>query len=552
MRAISTIIWIILLLVSAILGGLLSYMWVIASFYNMPTDRRILVVENVDFSVTNFTRFNVTVLNPSNSAEDINITGFRLNVEGKNQTYDITNVESHNFTSGYVLNRGTRQTFRCLRNWSNFTNENIRIEPIAESISTITTTYTLPKVVLNVVPVFNSSATVESFSLILNSGDSAADLTISEIKLFGESLNVTPPLEYALQRDKTVNFNCSKNWDSLRNQEAVFMIKTKEGFEAGATTDKLSGASLYIQNVGFDYNDTSHIFVNVTSIEESTTPAMLNGINMTLPDNSTIALNTTQPLGFLPISPNSSRTITCIWDWSSASLRNQTITVTVYTEQGFQPPNKTVTTPAEIVWNITDAEFDLDDMDHFSVNATNLPCSLRTINVTRIQINDQNTTLTPPSVALDSGTHVLLNCTYNWTSLRGQNVTITVMTVDGLNATFTTTIPLVQLKIPNRPDLVLESLGPYVNITIANLANSLGNVTVNKIVFGTWFNGTIPTYEVDGTLTVPELGLSCNISIGQSITIVCHWNWVLYIKGVVVVTVYTAEGYQVTETFMPP
>jgi hypothetical protein len=100
--------------------------------------------------------------------------------------------------------------------------------------------------------------------------------------------------------------------------------------------------------------------------------------------------------------------------------------------------------------------------------------------------------------------------------------------------------------------LVLESLGPYVNITIVNLANSLGNVTVNKIVFGTWFNGTIPTYEVDGTLTVPELGLSCNISIGQSITIVCHWNWVLYIKGVVVVTVYTAEGYQVTETFMPP
>jgi hypothetical protein len=461
-------------------------------------------------------------------------------------------VEYPNFTSGYVLGRGARQVFRCLRNWSNFTGDNIRIEPIAESISTIAGTYALPKVVLNVVPVFNSSATVEFFSLILNSGGSTTNLTISEIRLFGESLNVTPPLEYVLPSNNTVNFNCSKNWDSLRNQEAIFMIKTKEGFEAGATTDKLPGASLYVQDIIFDYNDTSRINVNITSTEDSKAPATLDSINLTLPDNSTIRLNTTQPLSFLPISPNSSRTITCIWDWNSASLRNKTITVTAYTRQGFQPPNRTEQTPPEIVWNITEVKFDHDDLDHFSVNIINLPCSLRTINITRIQINDQNAPSTPQSVALDANTHALLNCNYSWASLRGQNVNITASTVDVLNANTTTTIPLVGLKIPNRPDLVLESLGPYVNITVANSGNSLKNVTVTKIVLGTWFNGTIPTYEVDGTLTIPELGQNCTISIGQSITIVCHWNWVIYIKGVVVITVYTAEGYQVTKTFPPP
>jgi hypothetical protein len=91
---------------------------------------------------------------------------------------------------------------------------------------------------------------------------------------------------------------------------------------------------------------------------------------------------------------------------------------------------------------------------------------------------------------------------------------------------------------------------PYANVTISNSINSIQDVTITKIIFETQNK----TYEIDTTLTDPRLTPSGYIlKIGENITITCPWNWGLYLgANPIKVTVYTAEGFQVSRTWIPP
>ena len=73
-KAVSTLWLILSILISLIVGGLISYVWVMASYYNMPENTTLLIVTHVFFSAANARCFNVTVLNPSNSVSDVNLS----------------------------------------------------------------------------------------------------------------------------------------------------------------------------------------------------------------------------------------------------------------------------------------------------------------------------------------------------------------------------------------------------------------------------------------------------------------------------------------------
>jgi hypothetical protein len=200
-----------------------------------------------------------------------------------------------------------------------------------------------------------------------------------------------------------------------------------------------------------------------------------------------------------------------------------------------------------VVWNITDVKFNLDDLQHFSMNVTNMPCSLQDINVTRILVGGNTTIMDPSFKVLTNGEQVSFNNTYGWGHLRGKNVTLTVSTKDGSNVSRIIAVPSAQLTLAetlNRTDL----LGPYVNVTISNSVNSLKNVTINKIVFET----RNTTYTIDGTITNPLISPGGYVlKTGETITIVCRWNhydqW--FIGTSLRVTVYTAEGVEVTKVY---
>src|SRR3972149_3612596 len=105
--AISNLFMVLLILASLIVGALLSYMWVMGSFWNMPQNVTTLAVEDVVFPSSDFSYFNVTVVNPSNSASDVNMTSIKVLREGNNETYDVQYADP---VFPFPMTIGTRQT----------------------------------------------------------------------------------------------------------------------------------------------------------------------------------------------------------------------------------------------------------------------------------------------------------------------------------------------------------------------------------------------------------------------------------------------------------
>jgi len=549
-KAVSTFMLIVLVLCAIIFGAFISYFWVIANYYNMPENTTLLIVKDATFPVHNARYFDVTILNPSNSISDVNITAMRLSVDGRTEVYDITTAEP---SLPFLMRRGTEQTFRCEKNWSNFTGETVRIEPLAANASVKSSSYLTPTVKLKVTPNFDASQSIEYFNLTVeNSAESIINLTISEITIQDFPLNTTPAVPHVLSPNKIEIFRCERNWEELMGVNVTITVKTSEGYESVYMTDKLPGATLSVDEIKFDYADTSHFNLTVKSSEDSTTAAVINKVNLTLADGATITLNTTPPLYIIPIPilPNQSLTIKCLWDWNMS--RNETITARVYTQQGFTAPSMTLRTPPAVVWNITDVKFDLDDVKHFEVNVTSMPCSLDEIKVTKILL-DQNETATTAPIVVFPGEQKVINCTLPWKDWINKSVTITVSIEDGLNIFKIVPIPSVGLKLlgdtpvfGDLQDLYTNITIPYVNVTISNSINSLQNVTITKIII----EAGNETYEVDGILSYPKLAPNGYIlKIGENITITCLWDYTLLGPNPIKVTVYTAEGFQISRTW---
>jgi len=213
------------------------------------------------------------------------------------------------------------------------------------------------------------------------------NLTVSSITASGYSVITNPPLSNvsALEPGANQTFVCHWNWENRQGQKVTVKVVTAEGFEQNSTTSELAGASLIVDET-FDYTDTSYFNITLKSLE-STATVWLDRVNMTLQDNTTITLDTSPPLQLVPIPVPANETLSlkCLWDW--AAHRNETISIKVYTKQGFTVPSKTTRTPPTVIWKIDGVTFDLDNLEHFTVNVTNLPSSLQEINITRIEFN---------------------------------------------------------------------------------------------------------------------------------------------------------------------
>jgi hypothetical protein len=554
-RAIATLILIFLLFCSAVFGALVSYMWVMSSYYNMPVDSTMLVVENATFPVANFSYFNVTVLNPSNSASDVNITAFLLYVEETNQTQSVTTTE-YPGQLPFLLSRGTRQTFKCIQNWSNFAGDTARIEPVAANASTRSSSYAMPKAKLIITPNFDPYTTVQYFNLTVeNSADSVTNLTISQVQIFSENISVAPTLPLVLLPNQTEVFRCNRNWEDLRGQNVTVTVRTLEGYESSYQTSALRGAAPSVTDIKFDYTDTTFFNVTIRNSEDATAPATISGIELVFSNGTVSPLNVRFPFlntSYSSIYSNRSLTFICDWNWTQ--YRNESITVRAYSMENFTVSNMTTTTPPPTVWNMTSTSFDLEDLGHFLVNITNTPCSLAGVNITKVQLNDMDTTLSPPFAYLGPGANATLSCAINWTDFMGQTARVTVFTADGTNTSTVVMIPLAQLKLlgdslvfGDLKGTTINATTPYVNITVSNSENSLLNLTISSIVLQA---GNISQDLVESILYPEAVSGTYKVNVGEIVTFVCYSDYTKYVaSSTISVTVYTAEGQQVSRTW---
>ena len=542
-RAISRLWVVVLMLISFTLGTFVSYLWVMGSYYNMPENTTLLIVTDATFPVNNSRYFNVTILNPSNSISDVNVTAIRLIMEENNETYEITDVEidGEPISFPYEIKRGTEQTFKCKRNWSDFAGKLVRIQPVTITASTKSYLYKVPTVKLIVDPTFDPSESVQYFMLtVKNTQESEINLTISEITLFEISIseNLTAngskiELPQTLPPNAAITFQCNYNWQGLRGQNVTLTVKTSEGYETKYTTNELRGAVLEIKEIKFNETDCTYFNVTIENVEDSTAAATIIGVNLTLPDDTTFRIDISPPLNVTPIyiSLNESITIKCLWDWYLH--RNETVKIDVYAKQGFTVPAETVTTPPSVILEIQETLFNLTDTNSFRVNVKNLQTSLQNVTVSKILVLHKGKEIFKNETIreLDIDKDVTFACTWNWTKYKGENVTITVDTVQGFNAFYTLTLPVVTASVVFDSNISNQ----YFSVNVQN--NAFSAITVTGISVN-------ETRIINATLTYPLLPFT--VEDKNDALVICPFDWQSFSGTTATVVVSTSNGFEVT------
>ena len=558
-KAVSTLILAILILCSAVFGAFLSYMWVMANFYLEP-ETVDLVITNVDFPVDHADYFYVTVMNPSHSPFGTNITEIYFTVEGDNKLYNVTDTSPESLP--ITLERGTSETIKCLLSWGEFAGKIITVHVSAMNASGAVVYTSTEYVKLEVTAILNAALSCKQFNVaIKNDPQSAINLTLTKIYInrmpienisrLPDDQNVTFPIDAVA--GNPISLRCLYNWETFKNP--TIRVETSEGYYAETSANATASVLLLITDVAFNEtnpnaNETS---ITVSNSELSSTLVDISDIALTYSNGTKYHINGsyTNP-SFAPYYRlDVNKTVTfnhCIWNWRN--YRGQNITIAVNVKQGFTPTSRTIKTPQSVIFKITELNFNLTDTSHFLVTVANMRCSLQNINITKIKVNGTDTASTNQIVNI--GEEEIFNCTFDWASFRGKDISITAHTLDGLyTAPKSITLPSVDLKIlVDEYDFAKSPEGiPYVNITVENTLFSNRNVTVTQIIFKT--ENTTDT--INGALTNPALvpnGYTLNVN--ANVTILCPWNWTLYQNQTVTITVQTAEGFSISQTFQIP
>jgi len=536
-KALSTIIWIILLFCSLVIGAFLAYMWVMGNFYAEPENTITLAVTDVTMPVNHGDYFNMTILNPSHSISAVNITKIYYTVEGNSSTYNVTDTSPEKLP--LVLERGASKSLKCKAEWGRFAGSGITVHVAAINASGSSAPIPTEFVKFAVLSYFDPTTSAKYFNVsVSNNAGSAINLTLDKVYLDTVLIeNVSATFPYNLSQGGTVLFQCFAHWQG--HNKPLVRVETLEGYSAEIRKEVQAAVSLTISDTKFNLTNPNADNFNVTLFNAAASAADLDvtQLSLTYENGTKYSIDTS-----FRVSRNRTASAVCSWSWKN--YRDKNVTITALTKQGFTSEAKTVKTPKPTVFDFSPT-FNLTRTGSFLVNVTNVPCSLQSINVTKIKFNQNITATSPAFYVISAGGTWLFNCTWNWQNFRGQGVTINVTASEQIVAK-SITLPIVDLKLSIDFNSTLGV--PYANVTISSTGYSNRSVTVKQIMFA-----TNVTYTIDGTLTNPVLVPNGYVlNVGTSITIVCPWNWTRYHSQNVTVTVQTKEGFTVSGTFLIP
>jgi len=135
-----------------------------------------------------------------------------------------------------------------------------------------------------------------------------------------------------------------RNWTDLQGKTVTIVVQTLQGYAAYKTVTAPSPVVLTISSVAFNATISTQQF-NATIKNAESSPAKVDITKVTIHIENVTAEVTFVATPSPPIlQPSSEVLLTCTWDWSSYQGRNLTVSVTVYTLQGFKV-SKNVTIP---------------------------------------------------------------------------------------------------------------------------------------------------------------------------------------------------------------
>jgi hypothetical protein len=308
--------------------------------------------------------------------------------------------------------------------------------------------------------------------------------------------------------------------------------------------------TLEVTKVDFDFTNTTLFDVAVRNNEVSPTYLNITRITVTIENQTVREWTVENGTGVDPQIPytlnkNSLETFACSWNWTEHLDKN--VTVTIYTLQGLTAQYSQVT-PAPVILEISEIDFDPLDTANFSVTVENSEFSVADANITEITVIlgddiSKKINVTSPALpkVLNRTQLVQFNCTWSWAEYSGKNVTLAVQTQEGYSAS-------------SHP-LLLRAL----TITEA-LFNPLDNdhfvVTVHN---PTWLNFTITTMNVTVEDQLPSNitgyvipSLPRMLTPDTNLTFMCEWNWAADQGEYATIIIVTSEGYTTAYTHRIP
>jgi len=360
---------IVLMLISAIIGGVVTYLWVMGYYvsigFRVPENLTTLTITNATFNPEDPLHFNLTVLNPSYSSDEAEIPRIAVSIGDSSLLYNV------DFGGTLIVGKGEVREIVCGSikkgdervGWGEFAGEEITIYVFAEGASAALRSFKTPYVKLHVEEaVFNSKVSVKYFTLtVKNDGKSVISLEIKNITLGEESVRkVEPSLPVTLLPGESKNLRCDFDWQSYMGETPKITVETSRGYRSlYEFTEPLPKICLTVSNVTFLENDIKHFNLTIENSADSSHYVDIAGVILRMENGQEVVLNGTaiqyetdgtwNPLTpYYRLNPNSSKTFKCSWDWTD--YRNQRLTVIAYTKQGFktEPPCGepfTVTTP---------------------------------------------------------------------------------------------------------------------------------------------------------------------------------------------------------------
>lgn len=578
---------IVVILVSALIGGIITYLWVMGYYvsvgFRVPEDVTTLTITNASFNPEDPTRFNLTVLNPSYSPGRANITRIAVSVGDSPQLYDIDlggeiitieRGEAKNITCGSIM-KGEEKV-----GWGEFAGEKITVYVFAGDASAALRQFETPLVRLHVKgAIFDSKVSVKHFNLtVQNDAESVIALEIKNVSLGAQRVeNVTPSLPITLHPGESKSLRCDVDWQNHTGETPRIVVETSRGYRGVyQPMTPLPRIYLIVSDASFGETDTDYFNVTIENSAESSHYVDILGVVLKMEDGEELVLNGADVQyevdgAWKPLTPyyrlerNSSQTFRCSWNWTRH--RNEAVTIFAYTRQGFEtrPPCGrpiTITTPPMTILKIVGAPvFDLSDKNHFNVTVQNSPSSIEDVRVTRITvalegweeivIDGEKVAPALPSPPIGPGNMAEFRCEWSWADYAGQRATVIVYAQkEECRANYTLTIPFAELNITEVLfDSTIEGI-EYFNVTVKSLDYSIKPAKITRITLTIVETGD--TFEIDSSVVHPDI-LSELVDPGEMITLVCPWRWKPFSGMEAVVTLFGEKGlmYSYTCTIGP-
>lgn len=558
-KGLSTIALILLIIVSAVIGGIVSYAFTIAYYAKIPEETT-LAITGVYINKENVRAFNISVLNPSYSPKDAVISQIAINVKGETQLYDVVETEP-SIEDGLVIPIGESLNITCLKVRKDnatitfgefagtFAGETILVHVFAEGSPAANMEATLPLVKLGIAAEFNSRFSFKKFNITLtNSPQSEVNLTITSlipgvitVEDVYPDFRVNP---VTLPRNESIRFQFNGSWHGYT--QIRLDVYTEQGYVFRKNFEMKTVYSV-IQAVSFDENHTNHFNVTVYNLAESANSVNVKSVQCTLENGTKLTFE----CGSAEIAPNTTRKFTFSWNWRE--YRGKNVTVVAYFTQDFNTPDYKALTPPPIIVKVLNAAsaFNLKDKEHFNITILNHVSSLEAVNITKIVVKKTGEVLQITSGVISPSYNKTFSCAFNWARFLkdyGRNLTLTVYAVTNQTLRehtfdFSFTLPVAELNITVINCAAMGETG-YLNLTVKNLEYSLWNLTLSKIV--------ITIQDLAGPVEYVLPKNHVKVIVGGETVLLCPFDWQKYLGKNITVTVVTEELVEASANYTIP